>query len=130
WGFDYAVPGPHTLSFSLGLLHIALAIAGAVIAYRGLNHARRFDATIFALAVVAAAYLATTWSSPVWARVAALQYLQFPWRTLGICALFTPLLALYAFERIGARGTLLLVLLIMMLNLRHTQPKGYLNYDD
>jgi hypothetical protein len=49
---------------------------------------------------------------------------------LFLPALFIPLLALYAFERIGAKATIAVVSLMVLLNLTHTQPKGYLTYDD
>ena len=131
WGFGYSVAGPNDgISFSLGLIHIALGIAGAVIGIRALNRTRRSDALVFAGVTIAAAWLATEWSSPVWARVATLQYLVFPWRTLSVCALTIPILALYAFERIGAKLTVAVIVLLVLVNLPHTQPKGYRTYDE
>jgi hypothetical protein len=74
--------------------------------------------------------LATEWSSPIWARITTLQYLQFPWRTLFLPALFMPLLALFAFERIGPKASVVLIVLIVLVSLRHTQPAGYESFDD
>ncbi len=129
WGFDYSVPG-HGISFSLGLVQIALAIAGVVIAVRGINRTRRYDALTFAAAVIIAALLATQWSSPLWARLATLQYIEYPWRTLSVCALFMPLLALYAFDRMSPRATIAVMALMVVVNLHHTQPRSYLSYDE
>ena len=81
-GIDVLFIGTSDLSFSLGLLNIALAIAGMAIGIRALSRTRRLDAIVFAGAALAGALLATEWSSPIWARITALQYLQFPWRTL------------------------------------------------
>jgi hypothetical protein len=131
WGFGYSVAGPHDgISFSLGLIHIALAIAGVAIGVRALSRTRRLDAIVFAGAALVGALLATTWTSIVWEHVATLQYFQFPWRTLCVPALFIPLLALYVFDRIGAKATVAVIVLIALVNLTHTQPKGYLSYDD
>ena len=99
WGFGYSVPGPHDgMSFSLGLVHVALAIEGVLMGVRALSRARRVDAMLFAGVALAGALLATEWSSPVWARITTLQCFQFPWRALCVPALFMPLLAFYAFE--------------------------------
>jgi hypothetical protein len=131
WGFGYSVVGPNDgISFSLGLIHIALAVAGAVIGIRALNRTRRLDALVFAGAAIAGALMATEWSSPIWARVPMLHYLQFPWRTLFLPALFIPLLALYLFEGIGSKAGVAVIVLLVLVNLHHTQPKGYLTYDE
>jgi len=129
WGFGYSGPNPG-ISYSLGLIHIALAIVGAVIGIRALNRTRRFDAIVFAGVAIAGAWLATEWSSIIWQHVTALQFFQFPWRTLCIPALFMPLLALYAFERVGPKATVGVIVLMVIVNLPHTQPKGYITLDD
>jgi hypothetical protein len=85
---------------------------------------------IFAGAAAAGALLATEWSSPIWAFVTTLQYLQFPWRTLFLPALFMPLLALFVFERLGPKVSVALIALVVLVNLPHTQPKGYQTFDD
>jgi hypothetical protein len=131
WGFGYSVAGPNDgISFSLGLPHIALAIAGALIGVRALSRTRRFDALVFAGAAIAGALLATEWTSIVWQHVTTLQYLQFPWRTLCVPALFMPLLALYVFERVGVKLSVALIALLVLVNLHHTQPKGYQTFDE
>ncbi|HZZ09045.1 MAG TPA: hypothetical protein VFE43_10910 [Candidatus Binataceae bacterium] len=131
WGFGYSTAGPHDgISFALGAVHLALAGAGVFIALRAANRTRRIDALVFGGAAIAGALMATEWSSPIWARINTLQYLQFPWRTLFLPALFMPLLALPAFDRVGPRASVMLIVLIVLVNLRHTQPKGYKGFDD
>jgi hypothetical protein len=131
WGFGYSVAGPNDgISFALGSIHIVLAGAGVFIALRATNRTRRLDAMVFAGAAIAGALMATEWTTPIWARVATLQYLQFPWRTLFLPALFLPLLALFAFERAGPRACVVLIVLMVLVNLPHTQPKGYEGFDD
>ena len=131
WGFGFSVAGPNDgMSFALGFVHIALAIAGIVIGVRALNRTRRVDAIVFAAAAIGGALLATEWTSIVWAHVATLQYLAYPWRTLCVPALFGSLLALYAFDRLGKKASLVAILVIVLVNITHTQPKGYLTFDE
>jgi hypothetical protein len=131
WGYGYSVAGPHDgISFALGPVHIALAIAGVVIGARALSRTRRLDALIFAGAALCGALLATEWTWFAWQHVAILQYFQFPWRTLAVPALFMPLLTLYALERIGAKSSVVVIVLMVLVNLSHTQPKSYLTFDD
>ncbi|MGB8413603.1 MAG: hypothetical protein WCE23_12345 [Candidatus Binatus sp.] len=131
WGYGYAMRGPgNGISYSLGLVHIALAIAGLFIAMRAANRTRRLDATVFAGASIIAALLATDLSWTIWAHVATLQYLAYPWRTLCVPALFMPLLALYAFERMGARLASVAIVVLVLLNIAHTEPKGIQTYDE
>ena len=127
WRFGYS---PDGMSFALGPVHIALAIAGVLAGLRAVNRRRRLDAIVFAAPALAGALMATEWSAPLWARITTLQYLQFPWRTLFLPALFIPLLALCVFERIGAKATAAVIMLLVLFNLTHTQPKSYLTYDE
>ncbi len=131
WGYGYAMRGPmNRISYSLGLVHIALAITGVLIAMRAANLTRRLDALVFAGASIIAALLATDLSRTIWEHVATLQYLAYPWRTLCVPALFMPLLALYAFERIGPRLASVAIVVLVLLNIAHTQPKGIQTYDE
>jgi hypothetical protein len=131
WGYGYAMRGPgNGISYSLGPVHIALAIAGLFIAMRAANRTRRLDAIVFAGASIIAALLATDLSWTIWAHVATLQYLAYPWRTLCVPALFMPLLALFAFERMGARLASVAIVVLVLLNIAHTEPKGIQTYDE
>jgi hypothetical protein len=128
WRYGYAIS--NGISYSLGLVHIALAIAGFVFAMRLANRTRRLDAVVFAGATMVFALLATNLSWTVWAHVTTLQYLVYPWRSLCVPALFMPLLALYAFYRIGTRATFFAILVLVLANVAHTAPKGTQTFDD
>ena len=97
---------------------------------RAANRSRRLDAIVFAGASIIAALLATDLSWTIWAHVATLQYLAYPWRTLCVPALFMPLLALYAFERMGARLASVAIVVLALVNIAHTAPKGIQTYDE
>ena len=131
WAYGYSVAGPGDgMSFSLGPLHLVLGLAGAVVAWRTRTHGGRAQALTFALLAAAGALLTTDWTRWIWSHVYVLQLTQFPWRALMVPGLFLPLLAVFAFERVGVRWTVALLALLVLLNLPHTEPKGYLTYDD
>jgi hypothetical protein len=131
WGYGYASRGPtNGISYSLGLIQIALAIAGFVIAIRVGGLTRRLDAIVFAAAATVGAVLATDLSWTIWENLDTLQYLVYPWRTLCVPALFMPLLALYAFERMSTRIASLAIIVLVVVNIAHTVPKGIVTYDD
>lgn len=76
------------------------------------------------------AWLSTGWASFVWSRFEALQYPAYPCRALLLPGLFLPLLAMFAFERLRPRWTAALAGLLVVTNLPHTEPKGFLTFDD
>jgi hypothetical protein len=130
WGFGYSVPGPNDgMSFSIGLPHILLALAGLSV-FRWKKRHERSDYLLLAMLALLFALLATEWSAPIWAHVTTLQYMAYPWRTLFLPALLLPLLALPAFEHFGSRFTIAALVVVLMANLSHTQPKGFLTFDD
>jgi hypothetical protein len=131
WGLGLAMRGPtNGISYSLGLFHIALAVAGILVAMRAASFIRRIDAIVFAVAAIVGALLATDLSWTIWEHVVTLQYLVYPWRTLCVPALFMPLLALYAFDRAGPRLASIAIVALVIFNLAHIWPKGIQTYDE
>jgi hypothetical protein len=119
------------MSFQLGPLHLALAVAALVIIVRrGDVPRRRAIFVVCAVIAVVGAWLATTWSAPLWSHAATLQYLAYPWRTLVLPALFLPLVTIRLFEELPRRYALCLVAALVALNLPHSEPQRYLTYDD
>ena len=131
WGFGLSIPGaPDRMSFTVGPVHLALALAGLVVAWRSSSARNRWRAVAFAAAAGAGAWLSTSTSDLAWSRLEVLQYLAYPWRALVLPGLFLPLLAVFAFERAGPRWTAALGALLVLVNLAHTEPPGYLTFDD
>jgi uncharacterized membrane protein len=131
WGHGLSVPGPRDgMSFALGPAHLALALLGLRFAARGPDPRRRAFAISFAAVAATGAWLATAWAGPVWTRVEALQYLAYPWRALALPGLCLPLLAVFAFDGVGPRTRGAFVAALVLLNLPHTEPRGYLRFDD
>jgi hypothetical protein len=131
WGYGLSGAGLKSgMSFALGPVHLALAILGLVFALRSRDPRFRAYAIAFGLAAILGAWLSTLWAGAVWQHVATLQFLQFPWRALVLPGLMMPVLALFAFERIGPKWTVAAVLLLVVFNLPHTEPVGYLTFDD
>jgi hypothetical protein len=111
-------------------VHLALAIGGCIYAIRSRNRQLKMYALAFAAAATAAAWLSTVWASTIWEHAPLLQYMAFPWRALVLPGLLLPLLALFAFERVGPKWTVALALGLVLFNLPHTEPHGYLTFDD
>ena len=96
WGYGGSILGIEDgLSFSLGVIQIALmCIAG--IAY--LRSFRQFSRSthkvvLYAIVVLGASLLLSSFkSSFIWDRVPLMSYFQFPWRFLSIATLIIPLL--------------------------------------
>jgi uncharacterized membrane protein len=131
WGYGLSVPGPGDgMSFALGLPHLALAVAGLVLARRSPLRRSRAEAIAFAAIAAFGAWLATTWSHPLWQHLETLQYLAYPWRALMLPGLLLPLMAVAALAGLRARWAALLVAAVAVLNLAHTEPRGYLTFDD
>jgi len=131
WGYGVSVPGTADgMSFALGLVHLPLAVAGVVLAWRSRDPRRRAEAGALLSIAAAGAWLATDWSSLVWSSLVTLQHLAYPWRALLLPGLCLPLLAIAAFERLGPRRALAALAVLVLGNLGHTEPKGYLTFDD
>jgi hypothetical protein len=131
WGYGTSNPGPDDgMSFQLGWAHLALAMSGAWLAWRSRDPSRRALALSGSALALFYAFLSTRWSSPIWSHLETLQYLAYPWRALMVPALFLPLLALGAFERLPLRWAFVACAALMVLNLPHTEPQQYLVYDE
>jgi len=89
WGYGVSVPGPNDgMGFGLGEAHLVLAACALVLIFG--RHARGVVGRQLWLAVALVALgagLSMELTSPIWDRVAVLQYLQFPWRFLLLAAL-------------------------------------------
>jgi hypothetical protein len=119
------------MSFALGPLHLVLAAIGVwVVLQRGNAAWPRATFGAFAIVALAGAWLATAWSSAVWEAVGPLQYLSYPWRALLLPGLLLPILAVPAFERLGRWPRIAVVAVLLAWNLPHTEPKGFLTFDD
>jgi len=131
WGYGLSGPGPNnSMSFALGPLHLLLAITGCVLAWRLLNQRLKNYVIAFAVAALAGAWLSTFWASTIWDHVQLLQFMVYPWRSLVLPGLLLSLLALFAFERMGPKWRVAAVLAVVLFNLPHTEPQGYLTFDD
>jgi len=118
------------MSFDVGPAHLVLAVAGLLLMWRSKQSLRRTLAIAFACFAAGGALLSTDLTSWLWANLRLPQYMQFPWRALVLPGLFLPLLAIFALERIGRRWTVAVMIALAVINLSHTEPKGYLKFDD
>ena len=130
WGYGLSVPGPNDgMSFALGPVHLALAIAGLIFVLRSSDRARKSYAVFFAVVAMAGAWLSTYWAAPIYRHVEMLTYMH-PWRTLILPGLFLPLLVILAFDRMGPRCTSVCLIVLVIFNLPHTEAQGFYTFDD
>lgn len=131
WVYRHAVPVlDDNMNFALGLVHLGLATGGLLVLLKSRGRAQRALGITFCIAAVAGAILSTYWTTGLYAHVHVLQFVNRPWRALVIPGLLLPLLAIFAFERVGPRWASALLAVLVVVNLPHTEPQGYLTYDD
>jgi hypothetical protein len=131
WGFGYSVAGPgDDMSLMVGPLLLAGGAFGLWAAFRrGSGPARTFAVAAAAVSLFGI-LLASPLSAFVWERVPLLQYLLYPWRALVLPTVFLPLLAALALDALPKRAAAVAVAAVVLLGLPHTEPKGYLRFDD
>lgn len=88
--FDYRVDGEHQ-PWRTGLVQLALAAAGAFLAWRGRQ--RRRELWLWLVVAVGATGMITPLSGPLWQGVPLLAFAQFPWRWLAVQAFALAMLA-------------------------------------
>jgi hypothetical protein len=141
WGYGLSLPGPvDGMSFALGPAHLLLG-AGALALLPGLWRRPGWSGVLLAFFLflsVSAAFMASTASAALWARLPLLQYLEFPWRFLSLVAVATAFLCgapLLFLERRGNRllaGGLMVLLIagLMVLGLPRARPERFLEATD
>lgn len=94
-GPAFAYDLPDDVPARVGLVQLALALAGAWLAWTASRRAplRRRAIAFWAVAAVLAVSMATPISRPAWEAVPLLAYAQFPWRWVAIAALPLAMLA-------------------------------------
>lgn len=140
WGYGLSLPGLEDgMSFALGPLHLGAALLATALAWRSRRTQPALSRSIlfFLGLFIAAALLTTTLARPLWDRLPLLQYLEFPWRFLTLCAVAGALLAGAAVrlcppggQRWLAAGIVGLAILSGWLPARvlaPARPSGYLN---
>lgn len=141
WGYGVSVPGPGDgMSFAVGLPHLLATLAALALLVAGRRRRggrERWLALILAAATLAFALGATALSAPLWARLAPLQYLAYPWRLLALVSLGLALGAGALFARPVAwrppQERLLLLVVVIALAVwayPRARPQQFLTFDD
>ncbi len=90
---------------SLGLVQLALALLALAGWWRFKSREKRFTVLFFSLVLISLMFMVLPQSLPVWDRVPLLEYVQFPFRFLGIASLAAALLAGAAIHLLSSRFT-------------------------
>ncbi len=130
WGYGASEPGPNDgFSFRIGYVHLVVLVLAPALIWLGRRALRRtWPAVAFFVALgVAAAFLTTYLSQPIWEAVSLLQYLQCPWRILSLVVVGTaflcglPLVALGS-DRAKPWIAVAMIGALLAVNLVHSRP--------
>lgn len=140
WGWGASVYGPDDgMPFMIGIIHWGLLVLNSILAIKFLRRKGRFSlfwVIIFnAFFFFAFAFMAHQRSTPIWQQLKFLEYLQFPWRFLGLVIFFASFSAgaVFSFLRKdNLRYLLFLLLLVALLfSIRcYFQPEYFYNIKD
>lgn len=134
WGYGPSIAGfDDDLSFQIGWPHWwlgVLAIVVLVVLFRKNTQARSVSAGLFAAVVtILAALMATGWSSIIWEKWPLLDFVQFPWRWLGIVifanSLLVGLLLTVLGQRIRLAVAVAIIVLAIVLNVGFFHPNKF-----
>jgi len=132
WGFGYAVEGPDDgMAFQIGIVGVVTAVTALWLALRRALSGRQAGVVgVCAGLLLLALWAMTPASAPFWRAVPPLQFVQFPWRLLGVVVVLTAILAgaVGAWSARRETGSLppsvvFLVLLSVLASLSYTVPQ-------
>jgi uncharacterized membrane protein len=114
WGYGGSAPGVEDgMSFKLGKIQIILGLLGVGIALVKKNRSLSLMSLFLAVSV----WLTTSYSKFLWDMSSTLQIVQFPWRALGLIALYLAIFTGYFVSRISFRPFRLLAGLVIVISL-------------
>lgn len=138
WGYGGSTEGlMDGLSFKIGKVHLIVSISTFIFATiliykrttrKELEKHKLF--VFFSLMFLFSAFMTTQYSSEVWKILTPLAYLQFPWRFLTFCALFSSILAgslIYVLKVkvLKVVATIVLIGLVIIPNTKLFRPQFY-----
>ena len=129
WDYGYAIAGPDDrMPLQLGVMPLTLALAAIVLGWK--RREARGELAFWGGVTLAALFLMTSASIPIWQTVPLLSLVQFPWRFLAITAVSLALLGgriplvMEDFGANGAWGALLpLLVAVLVAGFNHTLPQ-------
>ena len=140
WGFGGSAAGlADGISFKIGKLHIISSVFSLAFAlihmvrrnkqFKFTVHSSQFTVLFFLLFIMSA-FMTTFYSRVIWETIKPLAYLQFPWRFLIFCALFSSILVgafIYYLRLSILRLTITSILIIVLLffNLKLFKPQEH-----
>lgn len=87
WGFGMSLPGrADGMSFAVGVVHLALAIAAVVFWRRAKDKGEALDKQMlfFSILTAGSLFFTTALSWPFWKILPLFSFIQFPWRFLSL----------------------------------------------
>lgn len=136
WGYGASLWGPKDdLSLQLGVVHwvfifFALVALGFALKRSGIRNIKSKDRIIyfFLILFILSLFLQHNRSTFIWLNFEVLQYVQFPWRFMGISVFFASLIGGYAVSKLTKRQSLialLISLVVIIYNYQYFKPESY-----
>lgn len=135
WGYGASVPGSADgLSFRIDAAQwLALALAPVLLLegwLSGRPHPQARALVFWLVIVLTAMFVMTDTSAPLWRWIAALRYLQFPWRYFMVISVGAAALAALALSSVRSRRTQALIVIVVVgiqyqVHHRHLKPREY-----
>lgn len=129
WGFGGSVPGClDGMSFVLGKLHVALAVAGLAVWFTGRREKGKHVVLTGLVLAAVSVFFMTQYAQFAWATLPGFAFLQYPWRFLAVAAFGLSLLGSLTVEGIKkpvikAVCTTFFVLLLVLGNSKWFTPQ-------
>lgn len=140
WGYGGSIPScADGLSFEVGKIQLIASFTSVILLGYTLLKKRKnpniYIVPVFTMSLLIAMFLSVRQSKFIWDALTPLWYIQFPWRFLTLCVLFSSLLAgsiISYFKNDKAKVIIsfILVLLVIVFNISDFTPQGYLNVTD
>jgi hypothetical protein len=137
WGYGESVSGPNdTMSFQLGLVQwTGVLIFGG---YLITNWVKRKKKTVWTMALVffiLLVYLTSYHSLWVWEKIGLVQFIQFPWRLVGMMGFLACLFFMQGFSLIKNKQVKVLTVWIvglglLLANFSYLKPKYFYKWSD
>jgi hypothetical protein len=138
WGYGSSVWGPHDeISFQIGIVNILVVVVAIVLllskfAREKLKSLDTISARLSVLALVCfvlSIFMMNIRSLPIWHILPFTNFIQFPWRLLGITTFFTAFLAGFVIDRLRMKFIFSAVLIIscVLLTTNYFRPSKTLS---
>lgn len=140
WGWGASVYGPDDgMPFMIGILHWVIPLISLILAFIFWRRKENFwRLVVLGLAVIflfGTAFMTHERSTPIWLKIKILEYLQFPWRFLGLVIFFASfavgsIILFFKTSKIKLMISGILIIGLLLSVRYYFQPEDHYNISD